>query len=1414
MLNEYVWIIPNYNHIVNQAQAAAQTKAFTSNNLPNNQYNIQYYPHSTANVFKLLSPNFDLHGYVWRLLWYPLSHHAKDGKLENPGIFLELLGKFNGSTNDPKLSRCSPVAADFRVVIEPANQQGAFAAIDRECRQDSFHQGKDRGWEGIMESSNIPNYLRQYQGIHHCGDAAECVHDGCLIIKLFIELRNTKPTHANNDLIDLSDSTDSFKPTNSEFVGLQNQGSTCYMNSLLQTLYHIPIFRAAVYAIDTQSTTEQSKDGNSNSIVLSLQKLFYLLQIRSAKQATLNQNQTADLTGSNYNNNNSTNPSNLNNAVETKELTNSFGWAGSETFQQHDIQEFSRLLIDAIHEKEKKNTKSPLVQSLFRGRYDTVTQCTDISLTSRRDELFLDLSLDVKGLGTLENSLRKYTESERLTGDNQYRTELHGKQNADRRIEFLSFPPILQIQLKRFDYDGKTNKMKKINEEFVFAEKIDLTELEKGPQDGEKGPAIYYLHSVLVHRESGFGGHYYSFIKPMLQESAQRNDGDYLSKTWFKFDDSFVAQSSAQEALNSNYGCDKLVDYQYLGKIEKKIVVHSHSAYMLVYLRQVQIARSAQYYHQLVHIPPHLRTIFEHEISQQAAAAHEKATAHLWTAIPLLNELELLKLQQQPSFYSFARDLSYCHWSEQHSIPLLQMATPQRQLRVMKVTTALDISDEINKINCSIPSAFLQLWSNLGLRASQFYRSEEFAAHYDLQSVHNVLMKAGVYCRLTLFDSLNGFNMGAAKIYSATDLARDRILLKMKFFDQRAEKLLFLGSALFFPAQPLKVAVEYALNFNEFHRVHICKAQQMSDFNYWDVNLIQQSIEEVNEQSLSWAFSDYVVYQEIYSPAQSNFDLPSYETNKIINTTTLQSGSTIIIAQKAGAGARKIEFPVLDQTLRQTLPSLRSCYNNAYESNETLAAPLQPIMPVLCQNPNQCSALEFLQYFSGVCTARVECNSIFSSITKPLTVEFNINLNQTFHCGVREILGEIAAVNPDRIGLKFCYPDGGGNAAHYRGVSDYYRCPMKASLPCYSVYKFISNLISFSQQVQHNNYVIHNHQQGVDFLYFTQSTPMIHNVKALLLPRSTSSPLSTVAQLVYPIFAQLFDTILSSDSFSSSSRDKRRAAEFIHTFPAKRFRGAENKLELKGNSFDAIRGAGGDFSYKIQLAIIQSDGRYSIIADDLVYTEFIDKLQLEALLKPTLTVLITARQYCSNQQNVAWLRLVSGPHNAATQQHRFECKAAPRFSLIPFPYDPIKSNCSVEEFVQANFPSNSVLGHIVPIKSQPNLFNFFSISLTEPLANLLNDAEQIPALCSEELNCHVSNGLLDVNNYCFNKQNNLVFTGSSTIISKIPNNAIVASQHNKAASESNGSSSTTNHHSNSSTETINHNSSNPVLRLF
>lgn len=55
---------------------------------------------------------------------------------------------------------------------------------------------------------------------------------------------------------------DSKKETG--FVGLKNQGATCYMNSLLQTLYHLPYFRKVSLAplpVSPPLLTSLSTDG-------------------------------------------------------------------------------------------------------------------------------------------------------------------------------------------------------------------------------------------------------------------------------------------------------------------------------------------------------------------------------------------------------------------------------------------------------------------------------------------------------------------------------------------------------------------------------------------------------------------------------------------------------------------------------------------------------------------------------------------------------------------------------------------------------------------------------------------------------------------------------------------------------------------------------------------------------------------------------------------------------------------------------------------------------------------------------------------------------------------------------------------------------------------------------------------------
>lgn len=109
----------------------------------------------------------------------------------------------------------------------------------------------------------------------------------------------------------------SSKERTKKFIGLANQGATCYMNSVLQSLYMTPEFRQFIYSWHYNKEIIPSTE---YCIPFHLQRLFANLQ----------------LSRKNY--------------VDTKGLTKSFGWESSMSFEQHDIQEFIRVLFDAIEQ--------------------------------------------------------------------------------------------------------------------------------------------------------------------------------------------------------------------------------------------------------------------------------------------------------------------------------------------------------------------------------------------------------------------------------------------------------------------------------------------------------------------------------------------------------------------------------------------------------------------------------------------------------------------------------------------------------------------------------------------------------------------------------------------------------------------------------------------------------------------------------------------------------------------------------------------------------------------------------------------------------------------------------------------------------------------------------------------------------
>ncbi|KAM3720075.1 Ubiquitin carboxyl-terminal hydrolase [Dirofilaria immitis] len=377
------------------------------------------------------------------------------------------------------------------------------------------------------------------------------------------------------------------------YVGLVNQAMTCYLNSLIQTLYMTPEFRNAIYGWKFTG----SEAAEARSIPCQLQKLFLLLQTSDRE------------------------------SLETIDLTASFGWSNSEAYEQHDIQELCRIMFDALKQKWSKADAS--FQELYRGNMEDFVKCLFCQKENVKQDEFLDLPLAVKQFGasdafkSVEEALHAFIKPEVLEESNQYYCEgCKRKQNALKGLRIIKFPYLLSIQLKRFDFDCNTLHRVKLNDKMTFPALLNLNEFvydatkseppkkmswasavsmprkkdesttskpnlsdyvsraeqNNGHLDEQEvdmllkrdGPFLYELFSVMVHQGSASGGHYFAYIKNMDQDR------------WFCFNDSSVTHASIEDI------------HRTFGGSSGGWSSGNTNAYMLMY-RQIDRKRNARF---------------------------------------------------------------------------------------------------------------------------------------------------------------------------------------------------------------------------------------------------------------------------------------------------------------------------------------------------------------------------------------------------------------------------------------------------------------------------------------------------------------------------------------------------------------------------------------------------------------------------------------------------------------------------------------------------------------------------------------------------------------------------------------------------------------------------------------------------
>ncbi|KAK4765694.1 hypothetical protein SAY86_026784 [Trapa natans] len=543
-----------------QAETASTVDTLAADDPPSGRFTWTIECFSRLNVKKQYSDTFVVGGYKWRILIFP-----KGNNVDHLSIYLDVA---DSTTLPYGWSRY----AQFSLAV--INQSHNKLSVRKETQHQFNTRESDWGFTSFMPLSELYNAGRGY-----------LVNDTC-IIEAEVAVRR---------IVDYW-SHDSKKETG--YVGLKNQGATCYMNSLLQTLYHIPYFRKAVYHMPT---TEN--DMPSGSIPLALQSLFYKLQYSET-------------------------------SVATKELTKSFGWDTYDSFMQHDVQELNRVLSEKLEDKMKGTVVEGTIQQLFEGHHMNYIECINVDYKSTRKESFYDLQLDVKGCQDVYASFDKYVEVERLEGDNKYHAEQHGLQDAKKGVLFIDFPPVLQLQLKRFEYDFMRDTMVKINDRYEFPLQLDL-DRENGkylsPEADRSVRNLYTLHSVLVHSGGVHGGHYYAYIRPTLSDQ------------WLKFDDERVTKEDMKRALDEQYGGEEELPQTNPGFNNSPFKFTKYSnAYMLVYIRESDKDKIICNVDEK-DIAEHLRIRLKKEQEEKEKKRKEKAEAHLYTIIKVARNEDLVE---------------------------------------------------------------------------------------------------------------------------------------------------------------------------------------------------------------------------------------------------------------------------------------------------------------------------------------------------------------------------------------------------------------------------------------------------------------------------------------------------------------------------------------------------------------------------------------------------------------------------------------------------------------------------------------------------------------------------------------------------------------------------------------------------
>jgi len=326
--------------------------------------------------------------------------------------------------------------------------------------------------------------------------------------------------------------------------GFTNLGNTCYMNSALQCLTHLPQL-----SLDCEDFIKDIKKRSESSDVRVMKQLLNLQHSIWEEK---------------------------NNPVSTRGVLESFIVACKEknvyfeSFQQNDTNDFLNTYMDFLHESIKRKVNITITgtpknnydklklksidtwKNFFENSYSyiivkfysqllSITSCPECDYYTSNHDPIMTITLTLKeNYKTLYDCLNEFTDKETLDIDNKWTCDKCKCQvQPKKEVKFWNLSDVLIFSIKTFRLN------KKIEQHIDFPEELDMREY----CINNKGNLKYKLSGICIHGGSLHGGHYYAMCK------------DYKENKWRVHNDTHIQDTTIEEVLKQSPYCLFYIKY-------------------------------------------------------------------------------------------------------------------------------------------------------------------------------------------------------------------------------------------------------------------------------------------------------------------------------------------------------------------------------------------------------------------------------------------------------------------------------------------------------------------------------------------------------------------------------------------------------------------------------------------------------------------------------------------------------------------------------------------------------------------------------------------------------------------------------------------------------------------------------------